>query len=115
MPHDVPRTTLDVEAVVSKSHQTPYSVSMAVEIAWSLPDSLTVDRNARNEDEEDVDIVSEITLYTNDPIIHIETVIDNTCEDHRLRVVFPTGFQSPQCVAEENFYIQNRAMDRPLG
>ena len=41
--------------------------------------------------------------------------INNTCEDHRLRVVFPTGFQSPQCVAEEDFYIQNRAMDRPLG
>jgi alpha-mannosidase len=117
MTGDVPKTTIETEAIVSLAQQTPYSVTFEVNLSWALPESLTPDRSRRSEMENDVSIFTEITLFADDPIVHITSVVDNTCEDHRFRVIFPTGLEVPnaslQCLVKEPFHVQDRPFKLP--
>jgi alpha-mannosidase len=106
-------TTIDSEAILSLGQYTPYSVSFLVDINWELPEALLPDRSKRSPDTNEIFIHSEITLYANNPVVQIRTEIDNTCEDHRLRVVFPTGLKDVKCLAKEPFHVQERPMVLP--
>jgi alpha-mannosidase len=47
-------------------------------------------------------------LYHNQPRVELETTIDNRAEDHRLRVLFPTGFATNISHADAQFGITRR-------
>jgi alpha-mannosidase len=101
------------EATLLPGKQTPYSTTFEIEFTLYLPDRLTEDRSKRSSEENDVFINTQVTLFAGDPVIHIHTQIDNACEDHRLRVLFPSGLSDAKCFVKEAFHVQERSMIPP--
>jgi alpha-mannosidase len=56
------------------------------------------------------DFSTEVTMYANSPTIHIATEFINMAEDHRLRVLFPTGTSAKTVTADSAFDI----IERPI-
>ncbi|MCK5456946.1 MAG: hypothetical protein KAI45_07440, partial [Melioribacteraceae bacterium] len=57
-------------------------------------------------------IRSEFTLTKNSKGVSVKTTFNNTCEDHRLRVMFPSNLDSKYAYAEEPFDVIEREIDR---
>lgn len=108
-------TTIQAEATISLMRQTPSSITFEVIVPWQLPDGLSEDRLTRTENTSDIYLRNEVTLYSNDPVVSISTTVENLCEDHRLRVAFPTGIKNPKCLAKEPFHVQERSFNLPKG
>jgi alpha-mannosidase len=80
-------------------------------MAYSLPASLTPERQGRSEERADCQITTQVSLYPCVPRIDIETEVENTAKDHRLRVHFPTGRRAERSRAEQHFGV----VSRPIG
>ena len=59
-------------------------------------------------------IVSKVNLYHNQPWLECETIVENFAKDHRLRVLFPTGFDTSVSYADSQFCITRRE-HHPVG
>ena len=57
-------------------------------------------------------IRSEFTLTKNSKGVSVKTTFNNNCEDHRLRVMFPSNINSRYSYAEEPFDVIERPIDR---
>lgn len=57
-------------------------------------------------------IRSEFTLTKYSQGVSVKTTFENLCEDHRLRVMFPTNIKSKFSYAEEPFDVIEREVDR---
>ncbi len=53
-------------------------------------------------------ITSQITCYKNAGHIDIKTLVDNTAQDHRLKVIFPTGITTDRYFADQAFAVVER-------
>jgi alpha-mannosidase len=97
--------------VILLAEDGPARQTLEVRMAYSLPASLTEDRRGRSEERVECDIVSRVSLYPGVPRIAIETEVDNSAKDHRLRVHFPTGIRADRSHAEQHFGV----VSRPIG
>ncbi len=68
----------------------PLAVVFRVQVTMNLPKRYNWNLQCRSEARENVKIVSKVTLRKGARAVEIETEVDNTVEDHRLRVLFPT-------------------------
>jgi alpha-mannosidase len=66
----------------------------------------------RSQETRELKIRSEFTLTTYSRGLAVKTTFNNTCEDHRLRVMFPTGLKASYSCAEEPFDVVERVIDR---
>ena len=93
------------------------SLELAIEL--TLPAELNPDRNSRSSESAHMDIVTRISVSPGIPRVDIHTEIDNTAQDHRLRVHFPTGMDcgnSNQMVSADfdgHFEVVRRAFGEP--
>jgi len=94
---------------------TPIRQSLRIAVTYRLPAHLSADRTARSDDMVDVPIVTIATLYRGIPRLDIHTEVDNRAEDHRLRVLFPTGIMTDHCASESTFDVINRPLTVPTG
>lgn len=78
---------------------------------WSLPASLTEDRNSRSPRYVPLELHSDITLHAGVKRVDIRTHFTNTAQDHRLRAIFPLGGAVKVSSAEGHFHV----VDRPVG
>ncbi|MFX0101419.1 MAG: alpha-mannosidase [Candidatus Hodarchaeota archaeon] len=76
-----------------------------------LPISLADDRKARSVDLIINPIDVFISLNPAEKIIYIDCVIENTSEDHRLRMLFSSGLKTDQVDADGHFYVVPRPVD----
>jgi len=53
---------------------------------------------------------TEVSLSANSPTVQISIEFENLAEDHRLRVLFPTGTKAKTCVADSTFDV----IERPI-
>lgn len=83
----------------------PLGQALQVQQILRLPTRLTPDRSARSEETVDLPIRSRIWLRPGVPRVDIESIVDNTAQDHRLRVSFPTGIPVDHVLAEGQFDI----------
>ncbi len=85
------------------------------EVNWNLqiPVGLTPDRKNRSADTVDLPITSRIAIYRDQPGLYIETEIDNRAQDHKLRVIFPTGLNPEQSIVDQAFLVLPRDIDLP--
>jgi alpha-mannosidase len=60
----------------------------------------------------DMQVRSEFTLTKTSKGVDVKTTFINNCEDHRLRVMFPTYINSKYSYAEEPFDVVEREIDR---
>jgi alpha-mannosidase len=70
------------------------------------------DDAGRSEELEDLVVRSEFTLDRCSRGVSVRTTFVNTCMDHRLRVMFPTGLSATHSCAEEPFDVVERPIDR---
>jgi len=89
----------------------PARHTVEMRLSYSLPASLTEDREDRSSAVVDCEIVSRVSLYPGVPRIDIETEVENRAKDHRLRVHFPTGIKADPSHAEQHFGV----VSRPIG
>jgi mannosylglycerate hydrolase len=55
-----------------------------------------------------IEIISNFTVRKDNPVIEIETAVENTVRDHFLRVCFPTGIEAKVAHAETPFDVVKR-------
>lgn len=100
-------------ARVSLVREGPCLVTFRVERTLPLPLGLTPDRRQRSAERVDVPIISEITLYRDQPGLYITTEIDNRARDHKLSAVFPTDLRPDQVHVDESFAVVARDIELP--
>ena len=99
-------TTAGQPAHVCRVHAGPLCATYRVEREWMLPESLDEQRKIhvphgaeaieygalqRSERKRALKITTEITLRAESRMLEFVTTVENSLQDHRLRVCFPTG------------------------
>ncbi len=72
------------------------------------------ERNAdlrRNEELEALTITANVSLTKSSPLVEIEMTVDNSARDHRLRLMIPTGVDTPTYRASQAFYVAERKVE----
>ncbi|NUU60720.1 alpha-mannosidase [Paenibacillus agri] len=106
---DQPLTAEGLRASVVKLPSGSFRESLEIVHEWSLPEGadeqLAREREAfvpflertavRSPQSVPFRVTTRLTLVQGDPQLHVETLVDNQVQDHRLRVLFPTGIESP--------------------
>ena len=100
------------DLVSCEINETPCSKTMELYLLMEIPEELSEDRKSRSEiDAFPLDIVCRITITEGVERIDIETTVENSCCDHRLRVHFPTPFKVKSAFYDGHFDV----VERPLG
>ncbi|MBD3392091.1 MAG: alpha-mannosidase, partial [Chitinivibrionales bacterium] len=92
----------------------PLSATIAARIVMDLPvaafraDRGIVGEDRRMDETRPVTIVTLVSLKKGADRVEIDTTIENTVEDHRLRVVFPTHIDASEACAAGHFTVDRR-------
>jgi alpha-mannosidase len=100
-------------ASVAVTEAGPVRWMLELRQTYRLPARLTPDRKSRGDAEVACEIVSRIRLYPGVPRVDVETEVDNGAEDHRLRVLFPSGVATEHSDAEQHFGVVRRPVACP--
>ncbi|MBT3971502.1 MAG: hypothetical protein HOE92_04715 [Euryarchaeota archaeon] len=85
-----------------------WSATMHIQIEWSLPTYFEDETQKRSAQQEWVSIEHWVTMRSASPVLEIETIIDNSVEDHRTRIIVPTGVNSKTVTAGGAFEMVER-------
>jgi len=91
----------------------PLRVTFRIERQLRLPRRLDPRTKARSNDRVTLDITDFISLEKHGDAVRVRTIINNTAEDHRLRVLFPTGRDSDVSFADTPFAVVKREVPIP--
>jgi hypothetical protein len=91
----------------------PARWTLEVTQTYSLPAGLSEGRDARSSRRVDCRIVSRVRLYPSVARVDIETEVTNRADDHRLRVLFPSGLPTEHSDAEQHFGVVRRPVALP--
>jgi alpha-mannosidase len=86
-----------------------------LEVARTLrvPLRLNEDRESRSTQTTDLRIVLGARVVAGIERVDLRVRLDNTAEDHRLRLLFPTHAPSTECVAASTFDVVTRSLRKP--
>lgn len=93
--------------------QGPARSRLEVDLTYRLPASLAPERDRRSQDTVDCRIRTVVMLAAGVPRVDVTTTVENLAADHRLRVVFPAGVQTPVTSAEQHFGVVRRPIGLP--
>jgi len=91
----------------------PVAATIKVSMQLSLPKGLSEDRRKRSGEETVCPITSFVRLCPGAPRVDIKTVVENTAEDHRLRVLVPTDLVTDSSYADGPFDVVKRPVELP--
>ncbi|MCK5863051.1 MAG: hypothetical protein KAH38_11230, partial [Candidatus Hydrogenedentes bacterium] len=91
----------------------PLRATFRIERILSLPQRIDPETKGRSTTRVNLEITDFITIEKHNPAIKVKTVINNTVEDHRLRVLFPTQRNTDLSFAETPFAIVERDIPIP--
>jgi hypothetical protein len=86
---------------------------LAVERRLSVPARLADGRGARSRERAELRLVTEVRIAPEGGRVDVRVVLDNTAEDHRLRLLFPVGHGVAQCEAATTFDVATRSRELP--
>ena len=86
----------------------PLRTVFRVEREFDLPRQMDRQTSWRSEDRTSLRVVDHMTVDKDSPVVRVRTVIENTCEDHRFRVLFPTELETDRSFAETPFAVVAR-------
>ena len=114
-PLEKPEVVLSKEqkARVSLLYSSPHSATLRVQHRLRIPVSVDKNRSHRSQKKVDLPITSDITVRSGSARVDIETFVENAAEDHRLRVLFPTGIDADQVSVDEHFDVVQRSTTPP--
>ncbi len=84
-----------------------------VSLSLPVPARLREDRRGRSEETAEIAISSRVTLAAGVPRIDIATTVDNTAEDHRLRVHFEAPVKTDYALHDGHFEVVRRPIGVP--
>jgi alpha-mannosidase len=79
-----------------------------IRVVLNVPECFEFDRMNRSQRLVPLQIVSDVTLRRGVDRIEVQTTVENTVRDHRLRVLFPTGLQGESYLADSAFDVVER-------
>ncbi len=91
----------------------PVQQSLRLELELPTPACLSPDRKSRSKEILITRISSRITLTSGVPRVDISTAIENSAQDHRLRVHFPAPFSSTTGSQDGQFEVVERSIGLP--
>jgi mannosylglycerate hydrolase len=98
-----------ISRLISASvHRSAVRQTLTLNLALKTPATLSADRKSRSRETVEIPIKSVITLTNGVPRVDVHTEINNTAQDHRLRVHFPTPFKVDQADYDGHFEISCR-------
>lgn len=107
-------TSIGAPAEISKLFDGPIFVQYRVKSTMMLPKDALEDRSRRNPEKKPYDITSYITLKKGSRFLEIRTELDNQLRDHKLRVMFPSGYQNVErSYSETHFDVTERDIHLP--
>lgn len=104
-------TSADVKAAVSAVEDGPLSATLSVRVPLTIPacvEGFNARRSARTVT---LEVEHLLTLRAGSPRLDVVTRFNNTAEDHRLRIAFPTGLRGATCSAAETPF---DVVERPI-
>lgn len=100
-----------IEIIIGECNEVKQSIF--IKGIMNLPVSLSDDRINRVDSTVACPIETVISVYAGVKRIDITTTFDNLADDHRLRVVFPTGIHAEHAYAESQFFVERRKIVSP--
>jgi len=97
-----------VTAAVALQHSDEWSATVRINIQWTLPARFDDSTQLRSDDEGTVAVDHFLTLRVGSRMVEVESWVDNQCEDHRLRLIVPTGMNCEQSIAGSVFDVVSR-------
>lgn len=111
--HDKIIRSDNIKASLELIEQGPVYLCAKVSYTMKIPKSASENRKSRSEEEIDIPVDLYVTLYRGIPRVDLRIVIDNRAEDHRLRIVFPTGVKTKKHYAKTHYMIIERPNESP--
>jgi hypothetical protein len=97
------------QAQVSLVHDNPLMATFRVRTRMSIPRRFRFDQMRRAEHFADLIVDSLVTLRRGQDYVEVKTTVDNVIEDHRLRVLLPSGaFDADSYFADTAFDVIER-------
>ncbi len=93
--------------------ETPWISTVMVQVHWALPVRFDDSTQKRSEEEDWITVDHYLTLRSGSKTVEIETWMNNTCEDHRLRLCVPTGLTQKKVWAGGAFDVLARLTEWP--
>ncbi len=111
-------TTRETTAEINLKETGPLRAVLEIKQSMQIPSGLEPSRKSHSPEMIDLHITTHVKLYHNQPWLECETTIENVANDHRLRVLFPTGLKTTVSHADSQFCITRRkheVIERPQG
>jgi alpha-mannosidase/mannosylglycerate hydrolase len=89
--NDECHTTAAAGADVSIAHRGPHMSALRIRTKWELPARFDFQKMTRSQERRVVEMETLVRLRPGTDLVEFETTIHNTAEDHRVRVLFPSG------------------------
>jgi mannosylglycerate hydrolase len=89
-------------------HRGPVQQTLEIALELLTPAELAPNRKSRSTETVSLPIITRMTLSAGVPRVDVQTVIENTARDHRLRVHFPTPFPVETALQDGHFEIISR-------
>lgn len=103
-------TTLNEKTQITLVRDNALEASYDIVIDWKLPECRTQDDVERSHTLKPYRITSNVTVRKGQPWVEIQTEIDNTVEDHYLRVCFPTRIKTDKVAIQGQFDVVERSL-----
>ena len=114
---DQVHTSTGGPARVWREENGPLAATLGIEITMTLPahghrpERGVKGQSRRSDETTKLRITSRLTLRRGARRLEVRTVVDNTVEDHRLRVLFPTDLQASHSDASGHFVTDRRPIE----
>ena len=108
-------STKGKKARVRLLRKSPLEVTWRITHLLRVPRALDEQRAARSRERVTLTIATDVTLFAGSPVLRLETTVENTARDHRLRALFPAGLVTDTHRVREHFDVITRDNDKPAG
>lgn len=113
LPNDRAVTSQGLKGRIQTKLVAPWRAELTVTIKLPLPLGLTSNRIRRAKRKVLLPICTTFSLRSGVKRVEILTKVENNAQDHRLRVLFPTGWINPNIAVDKTFAVLDHAFVRP--
>lgn len=101
-------TSSNEKAKITNIGSGPSTGTFIIELTMNVPQGLSEDGQSRSMQTLPMKIISTISLDQGSKVLNFHTKIQNQVDDHRVRILFPTGKNCDFSFAEEQFGVIQR-------
>lgn len=106
-------STLGLQAEIRLAEDGPLLTTFEIRQRMKVPAELNRLTKQRSQEEAELEILSKISLHKGVPRLNVRIEVNNTAKDHRLRVLFDSGFRPKKSHAGSQFDVVQRDVALP--